>query len=54
LLEQKILGRTSHRHTPLYKTFLDPERMKEVSAIEKKFHESMEGSMYYWPSYHAC
>jgi hypothetical protein len=54
LLEQKILGRTSHRHTPLYKTFLDPERMKEVSAIEKKFHESMDGSMYYWPSYHAC
>ncbi|MBW2741786.1 MAG: hypothetical protein JRE64_23730 [Deltaproteobacteria bacterium] len=24
--------------------------VKEVKAIEKKFHESMEGSMYYSPS----
>jgi len=53
LLEQKFLGRTSHRDTPPYRTFLDPERMKEVKAIEKEFHESMEGSMYYWPSYHS-
>jgi hypothetical protein len=53
LLEHKLSGGASHINTPPYKTFLDPERMKEVKAIEKKFHESMEGSMYYWPSYNA-
>jgi len=52
-LERKLSGGSSHIDTPPYKTFLDPERMKEVKAIEKKFHESMEGSMYYWPSYNA-
>jgi len=53
LLERKLSGGASLIDTPLYKTFLDPERMKEVKAIEKDFHESMEGSMYYWPSYNA-
>jgi len=50
LLERKLSGGSSLIDTPLYKTFLDPERMKEVKAIERNFHESMEGSMYYWPS----
>jgi hypothetical protein len=53
LLERKLSGGSLLIDTPPYKIFLDPERMKEVKAIEKKFHESMEGSMYYWPSYHA-
>jgi len=52
-LERKLSGGSSLIDTPPYKTFLDPERMKEVKAIEKKFHESMEDSMYYWPSYNA-
>ena len=51
LLERKLSGGASLIDTPLSKTFLDPERMKDVKAIEKDFHESMEGSMYYWPSY---
>jgi len=54
LLERKLSGGSLLIDTSPYKTFLDPERMKEVKAIEKKFHESMEGSMYYWPSYTAC
>lgn len=49
-LERKLSAGSSRIDTPPYKTFLDPERMKEVRVIEKKFHESMEGSMYYWPS----
>ncbi|MBU3981554.1 MAG: hypothetical protein KKG97_09595, partial [Proteobacteria bacterium] len=52
-LERKLSAGSSLIDTPPYKTFLDPERMKEVKAIEKEFHESMEGSMYYWPSYNA-
>ena len=50
LLERKLSGGSSLIDTPLYKTFLDPERMKEVKAIERAFHGLMEGSMYYWPS----
>ena len=50
LLERKLSGESLLIDTPLYKIFLDPERMKDVKAIEKKFHESMEGSMYYWPT----
>lgn len=53
LLERKLSGASLLIDTPPYKIFLDSERMKEVKAIEKKFHESMEGSMYYWPSYNA-
>ena len=53
LLERKLSGGASLIDTPPYRTFLAPERMKEVKAIEKAFHESMEGSMYYWPSYNA-
>ena len=52
-LERKLSAGSSRIDTLPYKTFLDPERMKEVRVIEKKFHESMEGSMYYWPSYSA-
>ncbi|MBU4209097.1 MAG: hypothetical protein KKD12_05380, partial [Proteobacteria bacterium] len=52
-LERKLSAGSSRIDTLPYKTFLDPERMKEVSVIEKEFHESMEGSMYYWPSYSA-
>ncbi|PXF56588.1 MAG: hypothetical protein C4B58_12970 [Deltaproteobacteria bacterium] len=34
LIEQKLLGRSSLRTGPIYDTFLDPERMKEVRALD--------------------
>jgi hypothetical protein len=42
LLEQKLLGKSLHINDIIYKTFLDPIRMKEVQAIDKEFHRSME------------
>ena len=45
LLEQKLLGKSLHSNDIIYKTFLDPIRMKEVQAIDKEFHRSMELKM---------
>jgi len=45
LLEQKLLGKPLHRNDIIYKTFLDPIRMKEVQAIDKEFHRSIEPEM---------
>ena len=45
LLEQKLLGKPLHSNDIIYKTFLDPIRMKEVQAIDKKFHRSIEPEM---------
>jgi hypothetical protein len=42
LLEQKLLGKSMHSNDIIYKTFLDPIRMKEVQAIDKEFHRSMD------------
>jgi hypothetical protein len=42
LLEKKLLGRADHEADPIYRVFLDPERMKEVRAAEKAFYLSME------------
>lgn len=51
LLEQKLLGRPADRGVPLYRTFLDPGRMKEVRSIEREFHVSMGSSTsYFYPS----
>ena len=51
LLEQKLLGRPIDRSVPIYRTFLDPGRMKEVRAIEREFHVSMGSSTsYFYPS----
>lgn len=41
LLEHKLLDRSISRTDFIYKTFLDPERMKEVKKLVKKFHLSM-------------
>lgn len=41
LLEQKLLGKPLHRSDIIYKTFLDPIRMKEVQTIDKEFHRTM-------------
>jgi hypothetical protein len=45
LLEQKLLGKPLHSNDIIYKTFLDPIRMKEVQAIDKEFHRSLELDM---------
>jgi hypothetical protein len=50
LLEQKLLGRPIDRSVPIYRTFLDPGRMKEVRSIEREFHVSMGSSTsYFYP-----
>ena len=48
LIEQKLLGRSSLRTEPIYDTFLDPERMKEVRALDEKFQISIAGPIS-WP-----
>jgi hypothetical protein len=45
LIERKLLGRSSLRTEPIYETFLNPERMKEVRALDEKFHLSMAAPM---------
>lgn len=51
LLEQKLLGRPVDRSAPIYQTFLDPGRMKEVRSIEREFHISMGSSnSHFYPS----
>jgi len=51
LLEQKLLSRPAERSAPIYRTFLDPGRMKEVRSIEREFHVSMGSSnSYFYPS----
>jgi len=42
LLEQKLLDRPLHKNDLIYKTFLDPKRMKDVQAIDEEFRRSME------------
>ena len=42
LLEQKLLGKPLQSNDIIYKTYLDPIRMKEVQAIDKEFHRSIE------------
>jgi hypothetical protein len=41
LLEQKILAKNTNKEEAVYKTFLDPERMRRVKTLEDKFHFSM-------------
>jgi hypothetical protein len=42
LLEEKLLGRSPTEDDPIYETFLRPDRIKEVKALEEKFHVSMQ------------
>jgi len=42
LLEQKLLGRSTPKGDPIYETFLDPVRIKDVRAAEDAFTLSME------------
>lgn len=41
ILEQKLLDRPIDKTETLYKIFLDPQRMKDVSILEEKFHRSL-------------
>ena len=41
ILEQKLLDKPIDKNEALYKIFLDPLRMKEVSNLEEKFHRSL-------------
>jgi len=40
LLEKKLVRRSSGKADPVYRVFLDPERMKDVDAAEKAFYGS--------------
>ncbi len=48
LIEQKLLGRSSLRTEPIYDTFLDPERMEEVRALDEEFRISLAAPIS-WP-----
>jgi hypothetical protein len=41
ILEQKLLDKPIDKTEILYKIFLDPLRMKDVSDLEEKFHSSL-------------
>jgi hypothetical protein len=42
LLEEKLLGRSVGENDPIYEAFLSPDRIKEVKALEEKFHLSIQ------------
>ena len=47
LLEQKVLCRPIQADDPIYKTFLDPARMREVKVAAERFYLTMEPAMSY-------
>jgi len=47
MLEKKLLGKPIDITEKLYKIFLDPQRMKKVSALEEKFHLSAMSKLIY-------
>ena len=47
MLEKKLLGKPVDKTERLYKIFLDPQRMKDVSALEEKFHLSAMSKLVY-------
>jgi hypothetical protein len=47
MLEKKLLGKSIDKTEKLYKIFLDPQRMKEVGALEEKFHLSARSKLIY-------
>jgi len=47
LLERKLLARPVSKMNPIYQTFLDPGRMKEVQAKEEAFNLAMQASLSY-------
>ena len=47
MLEKKLLGKSIDKTEKLYKIFLAPQRMKEVGALEEKFHLSARSKLIY-------
>jgi hypothetical protein len=47
MLETKLLGKAIDRSEKLYQIFLDPERMKDVRALEERFHLSAISKLVY-------
>ena len=47
MLETKLLGKTIDCNENLYQIFLDPQRMKDVKALEEKFHLSTISKLVY-------
>jgi len=47
MLEKKLLGKSIDKTERLYKVFLDPQRIKEVGALEEKFHLSTMSKLVY-------
>jgi hypothetical protein len=47
MLEKKLLGKPIDRNEKLYQIFLDPQRMKDVGALEDKFHLSAISKLVY-------
>lgn len=47
MLEKKLLGKSIDKTERLYKIFLDPQRMKQVGALEEKFHLSARSKLIY-------
>ena len=47
MLEKKLLGKPVDKTERVYKIFLDPQRMKEVGALEEKFHLSAMSKLVY-------
>jgi hypothetical protein len=45
-LEQNLLGRSESRDDPIYETFLDPGRMRDVKFLEARFHLSMQAETF--------
>ena len=41
-LEQDFVGPSNYSESDIYRTFLDPQRMKEVNAIQDAFHFAMQ------------
>jgi hypothetical protein len=40
-LEQDFVGPSNYSESDIYRTFLDPQRMKEVNAIQDAFHQAI-------------
>lgn len=47
MLEKKLLGKPIDHSEKLYRTFLDPQRMKDVGVLEDKFHLSAISKLVY-------
>jgi hypothetical protein len=47
MLEKELLGKPIDYTEKLYRIFLDPQRMKDVGALEDKFHLSAISKLVY-------